>query len=57
MKFDDHECVVGLQGVIMSDVVKEKAIRLLKKRESMSSLCSQDVRARRGELTLKTHKE
>lgn len=41
-------------SVIMSDMAKEKAIRLLKKRESMSSLGSQDVRARREELTVKT---
>ncbi|KAM9500462.1 dynein light chain Tctex-type 5 [Clarias gariepinus] len=39
---------------MMSDVAKEKAVRLLKKRESMSSLGSQDVRARREELTNKT---
>ncbi|XP_060776974.1 dynein light chain Tctex-type 5 [Neoarius graeffei] len=38
----------------MSDMAKEKAVRLLKKRESMSSLGSQDVRARREELTIKT---
>ncbi|KAF7705992.1 dynein light chain Tctex-type 5 [Silurus meridionalis] len=38
----------------MSDVAKEKAMRLLRKRESMSSLCSQDIRARREDLTFKT---
>lgn len=38
----------------MSDAMKEKAVRLLKKRESMSSLGSQDVRARREDLTVKT---
>ncbi|KAK2860826.1 hypothetical protein Q7C36_004992 [Tachysurus vachellii] len=43
-----------VQRVIMSDMAKEKAIRLLKKRESMSSLGSQDVRARREEYTFKT---
>lgn len=38
----------------MSDVAKEKAVRLLKMRESVSSLGSQEVRAKRDELTVKT---